>query len=309
MPRTRNSKTRQKLPTLADTLYDAMGQNKEIEASAKQIAEMAGISNSSVTRILATLYAAGLAKRRFFRLPTEEQGPWTKGSGGRHVAWTLTGTREETRAAIEGSYDAYREQRAQEKLPAHVATETVQPQPMPVAEHIEQPVEIESKPKTVARSFEELAPLRKDESRAFIEVVRKFRDQRTFIEQERKRFSEMGLELGNVFSAFDAEQESQYRIVAQALPYIEGLERENQRLSEAHQKMVQPTNELANATRTIERQKGQIERLVSEKSTLVDEMRDVEGIWRGRLAAADRRIKDLEGQVADLRRERSAAAA
>lgn len=157
------------------------------------------------------------------------------------------------------------------------------------------PQERQAKPQngTVVRSLSDLAPLRKSEPRAELEVARKYRDQQNFINAERAKFQEMGLELPEPKLMYDEMRVVELEAIKRVLPYVESLETSNENLSTQNRTIRQPLSELNEARATIDRQKQQIERMVAEASRGADAMRA--------------KMDDLRQEMLDYKRERDEA--
>jgi uncharacterized protein (UPF0335 family) len=152
-----------------------------------------------------------------------------------------------------------------------------------------------------ARSLTALAPLRKSEPRAEIEVARRYRDQGMFIAAQRKQFEEMGLQLPEISSDLVPDRRLELEAIVRTLPYIETLEKSNERLEEQNRTIRQPFNELRDVRAERDRLKEQVERLVAEKLAIRDDVQQVMDRHRGEVKGFKDRIAQLEAEANRIR--------
>lgn len=167
------------------------------------------------------------------------------------------------------------------------------------------PQERQAKPQngTVVRSLSDLAPLRKSEPRAELEVARKYRDQQNFINAERAKFQEMGLELPEPKLMYDEMRVVELEAIKRVLPYVESLETSNENLSTQNRTIRQPMSELTELRAKVKAQSDQIERMIAEKSSIADATRKMLDEYRSEIKeltmdrdSARTEIKRLKGE-------------
>lgn len=248
----------------ARKLIAEVGLNKEVATSATELAELIDMPPSVVSRVLNIMQRVGTARKR------DEYS----GTGGRKVFYTLVGDYAETIRLMKA-----------EGIPWSAFVE-------------EQSRHVKGAPKPQngsVKSLADLAPLRKSEPRAEIEVARKYRDQQAFIEQQRKMFADMGLELPAIPETITGDRKVELEAIVRILPYVDSIENANRNLETQNKTIRQPQSELSEAKVTIQRQKDQIERLVAEAARGADKLRN--------------EMDEVRQQLIDARRERDEARA
>lgn len=160
-------------------------------------------------------------------------------------------------------------------------------------------------PTFVARSLSDMSPLRKSEPKAELEVARKYRDQQMFIDTERARFAEMGLEMPAIAPAFDEQRRRELEAIVRILPYIESLERANDNLSTQNHTIRQPMGELTELRTQTRAQKEQIERLVAEKTRAADEVRKMIDQYKQEIRTLTEDRDSARAETQRLRGERA----
>lgn len=268
-----------------ERLYKELGQGNEIKASMAEITALIGENGSAVTRVLSLLKQKKAAHVRYYLDPNHH-----KRGGGRHSAWTLDSDLDTARGIVTDRFGAtiganHKGGRPRKASPSQL---------------VKQLGEIKLKPAgAVLKSFSDLAPLRRDESHAFFEVARKHRDQQQFLTDERKRFADMGLTLGDVKSVYDESTLAELNAVVKVIPYVEGLERENERLIGQNKAALQPTVELNDLRRQVRSQRDQIERMVAEKAEQQEAVRELENDHRNKMKS----MRDQYSQLEEINRQ------
>lgn len=148
--------------------------------------------------------------------------------------------------------------------------------------------------------FAVLAPMRKDEPRALIEMARKYQERLSFIEAKRAEFSEMGIQFNP--DAIEFTLDPMLEHVGLVLPYVSMLEGTNERLQKEISTTRAPSAELAAVRAERDRQKEQIARLIREKAEAADALNNERSRLRAELLRKEREIEQLTIAVAEARK-------
>lgn len=117
-----------------------------------------------------------------------------------------------------------------------------------------------------------LAPERKDDPGALVEAARQYANLHTQVERKLKELEGMGIhvEWEKVAKAVQLPSDPRLQAVADALPYIERLERVNERLTAQAEALREKANLSDGLMRENARLKDQVARLVAERVALRD---------------------------------------
>jgi len=255
-------------------LVKSMGVGKTIELSGPEIAQLIDEPIGRVNRMLEVMRQAGTLDFELLNI----------GRGGRSARYTL---RDDDLASTEAKMKAKGLYWSQYEQEAHSSQRPQQPR------------------NAVVRSFAEIAPLRKDEPRAQIEVARKYRDQQAFIAAQREKFKEMGLVMPEPSPIFDDERRRELDAIVRILPYIESIEKANANLEEQNRTIRAPMSELTELRSTAARQKDQIERLVREKGDIKDDVQRLMDDHKREVSRLKGEIETLTGQLRQIRGEKA----
>jgi len=258
-----------------DKLVKSMGVGKIIELSGKEIAQLIDEPAGRVNRMLEVMRQAGTLDFELLNVGRR---------GGRSARYTL---RDDNLASTESKMKASGLYWSEYEQETHDRQRSSQPR------------------NTVVRSFAEIAPLRKDEPRAQIEVARKYRDQQAFIVAQREKFKEMGLVMPEPSPVFDADRRRELDAIVRILPYIESIEKANANLEEQNRTIRAPMSELTELRSTVARQKDQIERLVREKGEIKDDVQRLMDDHRREVSRLKDDVAALTGQLRQIKGDKA----
>jgi hypothetical protein len=234
-------------------LYDLLGAEPTIGVSYMKIARAAEIPPWMMINLKTLLEELGHLKTTIVYNPVVDG----KTVMGRQATWQLKGTADEARNAIqewEKKGEAWEYEKRSTyvvKAPVRprkpveiVATElpeTVQKQVVEDLNDIEPVVTVAQTEKEETRAiagpepkktFTILAPLRKDEPRAFIEAARQYANRQTAVEKEYQSLVTMGLQVDRelFFKAISLPRDETLETVSLVLPLITELENKNTHL-------------------------------------------------------------------------------
>ncbi len=131
---------------------------------------------------------------------------------------------------------------------------------------------------------------------ALLAAVRQYAARDQFIEQEVKRFAEMGIELKP--ETLKVRKDPRMEAVLPLLPYVDSLERKVQNFAKRIDDLQKQTSGAGEARHRITQQAEHINRLVKEKGALDEQLRKERTEHIGRLQEKDREIRRLQ-TVAD----------
>lgn len=259
-------------PETVRKLILEMGINTRVEASAPELAVLINEPLGRVSRVLNVMHKAGTLDLEY------EQQHGVKG-GGRKPIYRITAglTNTEERMRERGlAWSQWQERNV--------------PQPAPAPK-------INGSHNGSVNALAALAPMRKSEPRAELEVARKYRDQEAFLTEERKRFAEMGFVMREPEPLYDLAREHELDAIVRVLPYLEGIERANENLTLQNKAIRQPISELTEARSLLARQKEQIERMVLEKQQVKDDVQKMVDDHRRALHEKDAEIGELKDRL------------
>ena len=227
---------------MLDRMYEVLPLGEQVrDVSAATLAEGAGLHPQRGAPYVSVFIDLGIVER-----VGPEYGTPTNGmSAGRHYHYTLLLSHEEAVerfekwATMAAATDAQnRKDGANRRYEDQLVAEAGEDKPAGLAASVD------------AKTVKRLKESRKDEASALVEAARQYanRDDRLdgMIADMEKAAKEMGIafDAASALGLFTVEHDERLEVIAQVMPYIERLERENERLKSA---LVQAQNEAATA--------------------------------------------------------------
>lgn len=281
------------LEALLQQMIDHIGGlHKEVRASVKSVAAEIGVNSSSVQRVRTFAERVGGLDVRY-----TSATPGAKSPKGRHAWWTFVHDVPWMVAEAKRKWGltALTFGELRDKMPGKRSSRTT--------EEVEKPVTTpEPKPETQIAA--ELQKVRKSEPEALLEAARQYAGREEFIEEELRRFHEMGIEIDRSAIKFETDERLETAVIL--LPFVDKLiaaiDRQSVRLGELR--------DTARDNAKVEELQAEVEELKKERRERSEATKVLADRHRLEMQSRDRRIRTLEAALqneATKRLQRNAA--
>ena len=131
-------------------------------------------------------------------------------------------------------------------------------------------------PEPVVKPLAAISPARRDEAGALVEAARQYATVNDQLDQKIKELEALGMVVDRpaLAKAIKAPHDHQLLIVSKVIPFIDGLERQVERLTNQNNDLREKVANLPELTQRVSRLHAQNERLVAENTTMRAQLHD-----------------------------------